>query len=188
MKREFVLAMLLALPASAMAQVNGFHVEGGVVLLTHAGTLTFGSSQIDSDAGYAFRGRFRYGLGPVSVAAEVQESSQKYGMPPSASAPQNLNATFVGATAALHPFKFAGIAPYAEIGIGKLFFGDQSISTSQGSTASVYGLGVGIGLSGRVGLDVGVRLERLGNLTAQGVASQFDYDPKLFHVLLSIKL
>jgi hypothetical protein len=190
MKRWFLLAALVALglPASLRAQVEGFRVEAGVVLLTHSGSFDFGSSAIESDSGYAFRGRLRYAFGPVSLAAEIQESSQQYGMPPSASAPQNLNATFVGATGALHPFKIVGIAPYVEIGIGKLFFGDQSISTSQGSIASVYGLGAGIGLSGRIGLDVGLRLVRLGSLTAQGVASQFDYDPKEFSVTLSIKL
>ena len=163
-------------------------MEGGPVFLTHAGSFTFGSSEIDSDAGYAFRGRVRYGFGIISVAGEIQESSQNYGMPPTPSAPQNLSATFLGATAAVHPFKLAGIAPYGEIGLGKLFFKDQSISTDQGSTAAIYGIGVGIGLSGRIGLDVGFRLVRLGNLTAQGVATQFDYDPKEVSVLLSFKL
>jgi hypothetical protein len=188
MKRMLVLALSLFLPLPATAQVNGLHVEGGVVLLTHAGSFTFGTSEIDSDAGYAFRGRVRYGLGIVSVAAEVQETSQNYGMPPNASAPQDLNNTFVGATAAIHPFKLVGIVPYGEIGLGKMFFGDSHISTDQGSTASIYGLGVGLGTSGRIGLDVGLRLQRLGNLTATGISSGFDYNPLLFHVMLSIKL
>jgi hypothetical protein len=187
-KSLLLVALVLGLSRTSLAQVDGLRVEGGVAFLTEAGGFTFGSGEINSDAGYAFRARVRYGFGFVSVAAEFQESSQKYGMPPVSSAPQNLNTSFVGATAALHPFKFAGIVPYAEIGLGKLFFGDQSVSTSQGSTASVYGLGVGIGLSGRVGLDVGLRLVRLGNLTAQGIGTQFDYDPKEFGLTLSIKL
>jgi hypothetical protein len=180
--------LALGLPSPLRAQVEGLRVEGGVVFLTHAGDFTFGTSEIESDAGYAFRGRVRYGFGFVSVAAEFQESSQNYGNAAVPSAPQNLNTSFIGATAALHPFKFAGIAPYAEIGVGKLFFGDQSISTDQGSIASVYGLGVGIGLSSKVGLDVNLRLVRLGNLTAQGLGPSFDYDPKEFGLLLSIKL
>jgi len=135
-----ILAMLaLILPGTLHAQVEGLRIEGGVVFLTQAGSFTFGPSEVESDAGYAFRARVRYGFGFLSVAAEFQESSQSYGSPPSASAPQNLNTSFVGATAAVHPFKFAGVVPYAEIGIGKLFFGDQSISTDQGSTAAVYG-------------------------------------------------
>lgn len=188
MKKCLSLVFIFCLPSFVSAQVQGFRVEGGAVFLTHSGTFTFGSSEIDSDAGYAFRGRVRYGFGVISVAGEIQESSQNYGMPPTPSAPQNLSATFLAATAAVHPFKFAGIAPYAEIGLGKLFFKDQSISTDQGSIAAVYGLGVGIGLSARVGLDVGVRLVRLGNLTAQGVATQFDYDPKEISLMLSLKL
>jgi len=184
-----ILAMLaLILPGTLHAQVEGLRIEGGVVFLTQAGSFTFGPSEVESDAGYAFRARVRYGFGFLSVAAEFQESSQSYGSPPSASAPQNLNTSFVGATAAVHPFKFAGVVPYAEIGIGKLFFGDQSISTDQGSTAAVYGLGVGFGLSSKVGIDVGLRLVRLGNLTAQGVVPSFDYDPKELGLMLSIKL
>ena len=190
MKRWLMLVTLLLVGAArpSFAQVDGLRIEGGVVFLTHAGSFDFGPSEIESDAGYAFRARVRYGFGFASIAGEFQESSQNYGMPPAASAPQNLNTSFVGGTVALHPFKFWGIAPYAEVGVGKLFFGDQSISTSNGSTASLYGLGIAVGMTGRLGLDVGFRLVRLGNLTAEGVATSFDYDPKEVGLTLSLKL
>jgi hypothetical protein len=183
-------ALLLALsPLKAQAQVDGLRLEAGVVLLTKAGAITFGTSEFESDAGVAFRGRLRYGLGFVSIAADVQTSAQKYGIVvPAPGAPQNLNSTFLGATVALHPFSFVGIAPYAEVGLGKLFFSDQSISTTNGSTASTYALGATIGGRGRIGLDVGLRLMRLSNLTAQGIPGEFNYDPKLFSVMLSLRL
>jgi hypothetical protein len=190
MKRAFFLVAvcLASLARPALAQVEGFHLEAGVVFLTHSGSFTFGPSEVETDAGYAFRARARYGFGWVSLAGEFQETSQSYGMPPSPAAPQNLDTSFLGGTVAIHPFKFAGIVPYGEIGLGKLFFGDQSISTSQGSTASVYGLGVGIGVGGKLGIDIGLRLVKLGNLTATGIAQSFDYDPKELGILLSLKL
>jgi hypothetical protein len=183
-----VAILVVLAPVRAQAQVRGFRIEVGPVFLTKTGSFTFGPSEIESDAGFAFRGKLRYGFGALSLAADFQASAQDYGHPPDPGAPDNLNAAFLGATAALHPFKIAGIAPYAEIGIGKLFFGDEKISTKGGLRASSYGLGVVLGGEGRVALDVGLRLMRETGLSAEGVVGEFKYDPKLFSVLLSIRL
>ena len=182
-----VLALVLC-PVAARAQVRGLRLEGGPAFLTKSGAIALGPSAIESDSGFALRGRIRYGLGPVSIGADVQSSNQKYGTPAAPGAPDTLDATFVGAVGALHPFKLGGIAPYGEIGLGRLFFGDEKIDTQNGSKASSYGLGVVLGGEGRVALDVGLRLMRLQGLTARGVVGEFKYDPKLFSVLLSLKL
>jgi hypothetical protein len=162
--------------------------EGGPVFLTKAGAIRAGRSELESDSGFALRGRVRYGMGPVSIAAEVQSSNQKYRTPAAPGAPDTLDATFLGAVAALHPFKAGAVAPYGEIGLGRLFFGDDRIATDNGSTASTYTLGVVLGGESRVALDVGLRLMRLDRLTARGIVGEFKYDPKLFSVLLSIRL
>ena len=101
---------------------------------------------------------------------------------------QKLNATFLGVTGAIHPFRVIGVAPYGEIGIGKLSYSDDAISTDDGSPASVYGLGVVIAGEGRLGVDVSLRLVRQTSLTVEGITSDFKYDPKVFSVLLSLKL
>ncbi len=185
---RFALLALVLCPSGVLAQVRGLRFEGGPVFLTKSGAIRVGRSEIESDAGFALRGRIRYGLGPVSIAADVQSSNQKYGRPAAPGAPDTLDARFLGAVGALHPFRVGGAAPYGEIGLGRLFFGDDRIGTENGSTASSYALGVVLGGEGRVALDVGLRLMRLERLTATGVVGEFKYDPKLFSVLLSIKL
>lgn len=186
----FTLAIICSVlsPALASAQVSGLRIEGGPAFLTKSGSLPFGTGAIESDAGIAIRARLRWGLGPLSVAGEIQTSSQDYGQAPAPGAPTTLNATFFGVTGALHPFRIAGIAPYGEVGIGKLSYSDDTISTEDSSHVSVYGLGVVIAGEGRFGLDVGLRLVRQTSLTVEGVTSDFKYDPKVFSVLLSIKL
>lgn len=181
-------AMCAIQPALVYAQVQGFRIDAGPVFLTKSGHFVLGSGEIESDAGVAIRGRVRYGFGRVSVAADAESSSQEYGRPARPGAPDNLNATFLGVTGAVHPFKIAGIAPYAEIGLGKLFFADEKISTESGLKASSYGLGVVFGGESRLALDLGLRLMRQTGLTVRGVAGDFKYDPKLFSALLSIRL
>jgi len=188
---SFVLAIVcsvLSWPVLASAQVSGLRIEGGPAFLTKSGSLPFGTGAIESDAGIAIRARLRWGLGPLSVAGELQTSSQDYGQAPAPGAPTTLNATFLGVTGALHPFRIAGIAPYGEVGIGKLSYSDDTISTEDSSHVSVYGLGVVIAGEGRFGLDVGLRLVRQTKLTVEGITDDFKYDPKVFSVLLSIKL
>lgn len=188
MKRVLFLLTLILTPAAARAQVDGLRLEGGAVLLTKSGQIGVGPGAVESDAGFAVRGRIRYGFGWVSLAADVQGSNQKYGRPAAPGAPEDLDATFVGAVGALHPISIAGFAPYVEIGLGRVFFAAEAINSDNGSTASSYGLGVMIGGGGRIALDVELRLQRLTGLTARGVSTEFKYDPKLFSVMLSLKL
>jgi len=188
--RYVVLALIFSfasLSRTAFAQVEGFRLEGGPAFLTKSGTLSFSTGSIDSDSGYAIRGKLRYGFGALSLGAEVQASSQKYGTV-KPNAPESLSATFVGATAALHPFSLAAIAPYAEVGLGKLFFSDSRITGNDGIKASVYGLGVIFGGTGRLALGVDLRLMRETDLQVKDLGTSFKYDPKLFSVLLSLKL
>lgn len=185
--RAWVLGFAL-FPAAARAQVQGLRVEGGPVFLTKSGKLSFGPSEIESDAGFAIRGRLRYGFGALSIAADLQASNQKYGKAAAPGAPKDLDATFIGAVGALHPFKIAGVAPYAEIGVGRLSFSDGAISEDGGVRASSYGLGVFLGGEGRLAADVELRLMRQTGLKVQGTAQEFKYDPKLFSVMLSLRL
>ena len=183
-------AALLAVtlvPAAAQAQVDGFRVEAGAVWLTKSGTLKLGTDLVESDAGWAGRARVRYGFGFLSVAADLQESSQGYGKPAGPGAPQNLDNTWLGAVVALHPFAFGGIAPYVEIGVGRLFYSDQHIDTEHGGTASSYGLGVLLGGESRVMLDVELRLLRQSGLRVEGTVREFEYDPKLLSAMISIR-
>jgi len=186
MKKLLALIVLALVPATARAQVEGLHIEGGAVFLTKSGKLNFGTSAIESDAGWAVRGRLRYGVGFLSVAGDVQASNQKYGGA-EPGAPQNLDATFVGVTAALHPVKLGVVAPYAEIGRGKLFYGDDRINKDAGSAASSYGLGVLLG-GEKVSLDVELRLLRQTGLELKGTGQEFKYDPKMLSLMLSIRL
>jgi len=192
-KRSLSLAVVIGLaalscPLTANAQVSGFRIEGGPAFLTKSGGLSFGTDAIESDAGIAIRARLRWGLGPVSVSGELQTSSQDYGQAPAPGAPTTLNATFLGVTGAIHPFRVIGIAPYGEVGIGKLSYSDDLISTDNSSPASIYGVGFVIAGEGRLGVDVGLRLMRQTSLTIEGITSDFKYDPKVFSVLLSLKL
>jgi hypothetical protein len=185
--RAALFAAVLAWPATAAAQLEGLRLEGGPVFLTKAGRLNFGTGSLESDAGWALRGRLAYGLGALSIAGDFQASNQDYGESARPGAPKNLNTTFIGITAALHPVTLAFVTPYAEVGLGKLFFKDEAISGDTGIRASTYGLGVRMG-GERVGLDVEARLMRQSGLRVRGTVEDFKYDPKLFSVMLSLKL
>jgi len=179
--------IMAAVPWTAQAQVEGLRVEGGPVWLTRSGSLHFGTSSIRSNAGVAVRGRLRYGVGALAIAGEVQASFQGYDAEP-AGPIDTLDATWLGATVSLAPIRFGGVAPYAEVGLGKLFFKDDAIDTRSGTTASVYGLGVAIAGRGRLGFDAALRLVRRDGLRAPGVVDDFKYDPKTFAVMLSLRL
>jgi Outer membrane protein beta-barrel domain len=186
--RTLPIALALTLAsAPAWAGIEGVRLEGGPVFLTRPGALPFGTSAIESDAGWALRGRLRIGLGAFSLAGEIQGSSQGFGAP-APGGPENLNATFVGLTAGFHPVTLLRVTPYAEIGRGRLTFSDAAVEDDGGFDATTYGLGALIRLSDRVGLDASLRLLRQGGLHVSGVAADFKYDPKLFSVMLSLKL
>ena len=188
--RHVVLAMvaLVCAPSAAWCQVEGWNVDGGIVLLTKAGRLRVGTGVFESDTGRAVRGRLKHGLGFLAVGLDVQTSSQKFGGTAPATAPDNLSATFVGLSATVHPVTLLGLTPYGEVGLGKLFFSDERIESDGGSVASTYGLGVRVGLGMRLRLDAGFRLMSQGGLRTEGVAEEFKYDPKLFSLLLSLQL
>lgn len=181
-----ILGLALALtPSAARAGMSGLSVEAGPVFLTKSGKLTFGTSSVESDAGVAIRGRVRLGMRLFSIAGEAQGSSQDYGSR-TAGAPENLNATFVGVNAAFHPISVLRLTPYAEFGVGKLKFSDERIEND--GRATHFGLGTHVSLTDKVGVEIGLRLQRNGDLKVQGLTQDFKYDPKLFSVLLTIGL
>lgn len=189
MRAPFVtLTAALALaPVAAHAQVGGLSLEAGPAFLTKAGKLGVGTSAIESDAGLGLRAGLRLGLGSLSVVGEFQTASQDY---PASSGvtPENLNARYLGVTAAFHPLTILRFTPYAEFGIGRLFFSDESITNDEGLKATHVGLGARLKLTDRLGLAAGFRLQRQGDLRIQGLADEFKYDPKIFSVLLTIQL
>lgn len=190
MKLRFLAAALTALaitPVSASAQVGGLSLEGGPAFLTKAGALDFGSGAIESDSGFGVRVGLRLGLGGLSLAAEFQTASQDY--PAGAGVtPENLNARFAGVTGAFHPITILRFTPYAEFGVGRLFFSDESITNDDGVKAVHVGLGARLRLTERVGVAAGLRLQRQTELRLQGLSDDFKYDPKIFSVLLTIQL
>lgn len=189
MKRSIVLlgAVLAFLPAAAGAGVDGVRLEGGAVLLTKSGKIGFGTSAIESDSGFALRGRLRLGLGAISIGGEIQGSSQDYSSA-AGPAPENLSATFLGVNGSFHPITILRLTPYAEVGVGRLFFSDESITEDEGIKATHFGLGVLVNLTDRVGLEVGLRRQHQGGLRVQGSTQEFKYEPKLFSVMLSLRL
>lgn len=181
------LAALALAPGVASAQVGGLSLEAGPAFLTRAGALDFGSGAIESDAGVGVRVELRLGLGGLSLAAEFQTASQDY---PSGAGvtPENLNARFVGVTGAFHPISILRFTPYAEFGIGRLFFSDESITNDDGLKAAHVGLGARLRVTDRLGVAAGLRLQRQSELRLQGLPEDFKYDPKIFTVLLTIQL
>jgi hypothetical protein len=175
-------------PSRATAQVEGWNLDGGIVLLTKSGRLTLGSGVFESDTGRAVRGRLRHGFGLAAVGLDVQTSSQKFGGTAPSSAPSSLSATFVGLSATAHPVTLLGLTPYGEVGLGKLFFADERIDAGGGIKASTYGVGVRIGLAPRLRLDTSFRILRQSGLKLEGVTDDLKYDPKLFSLLLSLQL
>jgi hypothetical protein len=187
MRRVLAMTVLALTPSLAEAQVEGFRLEGGVAFLTKSGSLSFGTSAIESDAGVAVRGALRFGISSLSLAAEIQSSSQGYNQPVPGY-PQSLNATYIGLSAAIHPFSVVRITPYIEGGIGRLFFADDKINEQSGVHAWTAGLGARIKLAERLDLDLGLRLLQQGDVALSGLPQTFKYDPKLFSILLSLKL
>ncbi len=190
LRRMLLHSALLLIPAAAAhAQTDGFSLEVGPAFLTKSGKLPFGTSAIESDAGWAIRGRLRYGIGALALAAEVQASNQNYGSE-GQGIPSDLNSTYLGITGMFRPIKLGPIEPYAEVGIGRLSFSDESIATEDDSkTASTYGLGVIIAPgSGKIALDADLRLIRKTDLQFGGIGSKFKYDPKVFTVMVLVKL
>jgi hypothetical protein len=182
------LAAAVALaPSAAVAQVSGFSIEAGPAFLTKSGSLGFGTDALESDAGFGLRVGLRLGLGTLSVVGEYQTASQDY---PASSgvAPENLNARYVGITGAFHPVTILGFTPYAEFGIGRLFFADESITNDDGIKATLVGFGTRFRLSTRIGLHAGLRFQQQGDLQLEGLQQGFEYDPKIFSVLLTIRL
>jgi hypothetical protein len=185
MKGTLVVCGLLTLtPALVRAQVEGLQLSGGAVLITKAGKLSVGPGAIESDLGYAVRGRLRYGFGIASVAGDVQTSSQKYGA--DVSAPSSLSATYIGVTGALHPVSVLGLMPYGELGVGSLAFSDATLKGKGGAVATL-GLGTQVGLAPRVALDLSLRLRRK-SFTYAPLGRELKYDPKLFSVMLTLSL
>jgi opacity protein-like surface antigen len=180
--------LLVGFAAGAEAQSDGFGLEIGPSFITKSGKLPFGTSAIESDGGWAIRGRLRYGLGALAIAGEVQASNQKYGSS-GTGIPSDLNSTYLGIAGMLRPIKLGPVEPYAEVGIGRLSFSDDLIATGDDSkTASTYGLGVLIAPGGKVGLDADLRVIRQTDLQFGGIGSKFNYDPKVFTVMVLIKL
>lgn len=178
---------LVLLPGLARGQTEGLNFEVGPAFLTKAGALGVGTSAIESNTGYGLRVRLRLGLNSLSLAAEFQTASQDY---PAASGvtPENLNARYLGVAGAFHPITILRLTPYAEFGLGRLFFADERITEDEGIKASHVGLGVQLKLMDRMGLDAGLRLQRQGGLRLEGLPDEFKYDPKIFAVLLTIRL
>ena len=189
MKKTILLlgAALALAPITAGAGVDGVRLEGGAVFLTKSGKIGFGTSAIESDAGFALRGRLRLGLGLISIAGEIQGSSQDYSSNAGA-APENLNATFLGVNGSFHPITVLRLTPYAEVGVGRLFFSDESFTEDEGIKATHFGLGVLVNLTDRVGLEVGLRRQQQGGLRVRGSTQELKYEPKLFSVMLSLRL
>lgn len=182
----FACGVLILAPVLAQAQVEGLQVSAGVTLLTKAGKIGVGPSALESDLGFAVRGRVRYGFGLLSVAGELQSSSQDYGADVKAQAPWKLSATYVGATGALHPLRLAGLMPYAELGIGSLGFSDELLK-GKGGVVATGGLGAQLSVAPRLALDVSLRLMRK-SFSPTGLSNEIKYDPKLFSVMLTLSL
>jgi hypothetical protein len=183
-----VLAALLLCPA-AEAAVTGLTLEAGPVFLTKAGKIkTISTKDIESDAGVAFRGLARLGLGPASVALEAQTSSQKYKDSNATDVPNNLNASYVGLLGAVHPITILGISPYIELGFGKLSFSDSLITHDGGVKATTYGLGALFRPTQRIGIDLDLRILQQGDLMTEGSVEKFKYDPKLFSAMVTYAL
>lgn len=186
--RAFAVACLVLATSEASAQVEGWNVDGGVVLLTRSGKLRVGTGVFESDTGRAVRGRIKHGLGWIAIGVDVQTSSQRFGGTAPATAPSSLSATFVGLSATAHPISLLGLTPYGEVGLGKLFFADETIDAGGGIKASTYGLGVRMGLAPRIKVDASLRVMRQSGLRADGLSEEFKYDPKLFSLMLSLQL
>jgi opacity protein-like surface antigen len=181
-------ALLLLTAAAAQAQTDGFSVEVGPSFITKSGSVSFGTGALQSDAGWAIRGRLRYGMGALAIAGEIQASNQKYGSS-GTGLPSDLNSTYLGVAAMLRPIKLGPVEPYAELGIGRLSFKDDLIATGDDSkTASTYGLGVLIAPGGRIAFDADLRVLRQTDLQFGGIGSSFKYDPKVFTAMILIKL
>jgi hypothetical protein len=183
----WAMAAMVVLPSAAWCQVDGWNVDGGIVLLTKSGELHIGSSVFESDTGRAVRGRLKRGLGFVAFGLDVQTSSQKFGGTAPPSAPSTLSATFVGLSATAHPVTLLGLTPYGEVGLGKLFFSDERIDAG-GGVASTYGIGLRLGLGAHLKLDSAFRLMQQTGLHTEGVAEELKYDPKLFSLMVSLQL
>lgn len=182
-----LIAAFALAPAAAVAQVSGLSLEAGPAFLTKAGSLPFDTGAIESEAGFGVRVGLRLGLGALSLVGEFQTASQDY---PAGSgvAPENLNARYVGVTGAFHPVTILRFTPYAEFGIGRMFFSDESITNDDGIKATLVGFGGRFRLSQRIGVAAGLRLQQQSDLQLQGLPAQFKYDPKIFSVLLTIQL
>jgi hypothetical protein len=180
----FVCGLLALLPGLAEAQVEGLQLSAGPVLLTKAGKLGVSTGALSSDLGYAVRGRVRYGFGLLSVAGELQSSSQKYGA--DVEAPGQLSATYVGATGAIHPVKVVGIMPYGEVGVGSLSFTDAALK-GKGGAVVTGGVGAQVSVAPRLALDLSLRLMRK-TFKVSGLSNEIKYDPKLFSVMLTLSL
>lgn len=182
-------ALCLTLSGLALAQTDGLSAEIGPAFVTKSGKLPFGTSAIKSDAGWAIRGKLRYGVGALSIAGEIQTSNQNYGSSGSG-VPSDLNATYLGVLGTLRPLKISALEPYLEVGLGRLSFSDKLIAGKNGShTASTYGLGLIIAPgSGRIALDTDLRLVRQTDLQFSGVGTKFKYDPKVFTAMVLVKL
>lgn len=185
--RSTLVSCIAVLLSPAVAQAQALSLEAGPAFLTKAGELSVGRSAIESDAGFGLRAALRLGLGGLSLAGEFQTASQDY--PESSGvAPENLNARYLGVSGAFHPITILRLTPYADIGVGRLFFSDQSITEDEGIKSWHFGLGVRLGLTDKLGLDAGLRLQRHNGLHIEGLSQEFKYDPKIFAVLLTIKL
>ncbi|MCU0242262.1 MAG: hypothetical protein MUF51_07545 [Vicinamibacteria bacterium] len=178
--------ILLAATFCFSAEQRGIEVAAGGVWLTKAGEFTWGPGAIESDHGYAVRGRARYSFGMASVGLEAQSASQEYGANVKGVAPWTLSSTYVGVVGAVHPIGLLGICPYAELGVGTLHFSDDVLNPESGP---VFALGVGtkIGLAPRLSLDLGVRLMRK-TLRYPNLVQDIQYQPKLVSLMVSLAL
>jgi hypothetical protein len=180
----FVLGGLVVRPAEA--QIDGLRFDVGVSLLTKAGSLQINNQAIESKAGWALRGRARFGIGLASIAGEIQQSVQGYDSPPPG-APDGLGGTFLGASVAVHPFEIIGIVPYISVGLGNHYFSDDLIDSGDASRLLTYGLGVMVASHNKIAIDVEFRLFRQDKLHVTGAGSAFKYDPKVLSFMLSFK-
>ncbi len=180
-----ILACVLG-AGTAEAQIDGLRFDAGFSLLTKAGALQVNSQSIESSAGWALRGRARFGIGLASVAGEIQQSVQHYDAPP-AGAPNGLGGTFLGVSLAAHPFEIAGIVPYLSLGFGNHYFSDEVIDSGDASRLLTYGLGVTVASHSKIAIDVEFRLFKQDKLRVTGAGTAFKYDPKVLSFMLSFK-
>jgi hypothetical protein len=183
----FSLAAAAFTPTSAQAQIDGLRFEAGLAALTNAGDIAFDSGDIESEAGWALRGRVRYGLGVVSFAGEIQQASQGYDTNSPAGSPQNLNGTYLGLSIAIHPFEIFTLSPYFSLGKGKHYFADERIDADEASGLYTYGIGCLVGKNSQMAIDVEARLFRQTKLHTSGSVHAFKYDPKVVSVMLSFR-